>query len=249
MRRACFFLLIAVLLIVGLCGCKGEVSLDYETAADKPLVIMIRYQPVSPVYNPDSPEAILYGNGDVIHREGPYSYQFGVLSPDQVQGMLDTLDGLGFFSLESNYQASEPLMGGITETVIVNLASESKKVTAQSGAEPPNWNQIIRAVEDIKPEESAGYAPSRVRLFAATTQPPDDASGVLEWQIDETLMKAANAGSRGLELEGEQASSAWKAIGEALEAGPGHETVWRESDRYYGSVYASPIFPGLSENY
>src|SRR5450756_1582422 len=75
---AAAIILMAACVIAAGCGKAGP-NLTYKKSPANPVIILRNLQALAPVYNPDAPVAIYYGDGTVVLKEGAYSYKSGKL--------------------------------------------------------------------------------------------------------------------------------------------------------------------------
>lgn len=229
------------LLVVSGCGDGGSVDLAFDSSPDNAVVLLETSQAIAPIYNPDAPVAITYGDGTHIQKKGPYEFMEGELSGG-VESQLDKLDELGFFKLKESYEG-EPLAGGTTDTLTVNLSDKSYTVTVIGSYGPPNWDEIKTAVTEPAVTGEKEYMPEGITLFAKQADGPE--GQVEEWPGNPEDLSEAAASSDGVRLEGEEAATAWKAVSDSMAAGG--DMVFKAGDSYYTYVYASPMFPGVSQ--
>ncbi|MBN1288007.1 MAG: hypothetical protein JXA49_00025 [Actinobacteria bacterium] len=233
-----------ILLVSGLCGCGGaKTDLTYDKSGSKPVVVYRTYQAIAPIYNPDAPQIIVYGDGSVIEKKGPYEYTGGMLESGGVDALLRELESEGYFSLKQDYSSGEPVAGGVTETVTVNLSTKDYEVNVENGSDPSGWENIVSAVTGLDVSGAEAYTPPGVVLFAGEEADPGNRE-ILKWPGGAEDLADAAAGE-GFKLEGDSAAAAWKAVGESFERED--EIVWEGGGKYYSYVYASPVFPGVSD--
>lgn len=226
----------------------GVSGLAYDSSPDNPVIIYRTSQAIAPVYNPDAPKVIIFGDGTYVRKEGPYTFSASELD-DGVEGVLDALEEAGFYGLDEEYPTEEPLAGGTTEYLTVNLLDESYTVTVESGADPPpEWSEIVEIVQSAPATEIGEYIPDEVVLYANEADETPGGSTEREWPGDPSeLAEASSAGGEdesGVTLEGEGAHLAWETIQVAFEADEGN-TVWSAGGSLYTYVYATPVFPGV----
>jgi hypothetical protein len=239
--------LMALLLASG-CGGKTERGMTFPTTADKPVVTYSSYKAIAPVYNPDVPVAVIYGDGTVIKKEDPYQFTTGTLSPQQMEELLKTLEDQGFFELESEYKNKVPLAGGTTDTVTVVTSSGTHEVSAEGGAGPPGWGDTLASITGVKASGEKEYVPSSITLFAREATEVPQGAAVEPWPGDPSELATAASGDAGLKLNGEAASTAWKAIQSSFsQNSAGEDAYWSAGDKTYTYVYASPILPGIDQ--
>lgn len=228
----------------------GESELAYDDSPENPVVIYRTSQAIAPVYNPDAPKVIIFGDGTLVKKEGPYTFSASELD-DGVQGVLDALEKKGFYELDEEYPTEEPLAGGTTEYLTVNLADSSHTVTVESGATPPSsWSDIKDLVESPPSTEIGEYVPDEVVLYANPVTEQPGGSTERQWPGDPSELAGASSESdtqkADARLEGESANTAWEAVQEAFEE-DGGDTVWNAGGKLYTYVYATPVFPGVEE--
>ncbi|MBN2169069.1 MAG: hypothetical protein JW738_07480 [Actinobacteria bacterium] len=233
-----------ILLVSGLCGCGGEkTDLSYNDSGSQPVVVYRTSQAIAPIYNPYAPQVIIYGDGAVIQKKGPYKYTKGRLGSGGVDKVLSDLDTEGFFGLKESYESKEPLEGGITETVTVNLTDREYEVSAADNAGPSGWDEIVGSITGLDVEGSEDYIPPGVVLYAKEEADPSGKE-ILTWPGDAGDLANATA-EKGYDLEGDSAVTAWNAVSESFEKED--EIVWEGGGKYYSYVYCSPVFPGVGE--
>ena len=232
------------------CGGGGR-DLSYSTDPEKPVITYSSYKAIAPVYNPGVPVVVIYGDGKLIKKEGSYDLTTGKLTDEQVSGILKTLEGEGYFELKETYASKEPLAGGTTEELDVDLDSGTQAVSVEGGAGPAGWDDMVAAVTDVKVSDVEEYVPPSITLFAQeAAEVPTDAE-VRPWPGDAAdLERAASAQvpAAAAKLNGEEAGFAWKAVQESFSAdGGGSEAYWSAGGKVYTYVYATPIMPGMEE--
>ncbi|MDD5747736.1 MAG: hypothetical protein PHP64_01570 [Actinomycetota bacterium] len=232
-----FALLIGASVI--LTGCGKSVTLKYNRSSEIPVIALFRVQAIAPVYNPDAPVCVLYGDGTLVKKKGPYDFRSGKCTVG-VSGILEKLSNYGFFDLKPVYE-EEPLPGGSTEQIMVYLENETRKVSVQAGRGPKSWKNIINCIENARVSDWKEWIPKKIRLFARE----GEAQGVpvLDWNGDASALQRAVA-SRGVTLEGENAEKAWRAIADAFRKNEASVT-WKANGKKYCYVYANPVFPNL----
>ncbi len=86
------------------CG-QTRPDLTYDSSKQVPVIVYTETSAISPVYNPDVPVVVIYGDGTVIKKEGPYR-----LTTASLQGslgeLLGTLSDESFFGLKDVYEAN-----------------------------------------------------------------------------------------------------------------------------------------------
>lgn len=227
-----------------------EGGLSYDDSPDYPVVVFRTSQAIAPVYNPDAPNVIIFGDGTLVKKEGPYTFSASELD-DGVEGVLAALEEEGYFELDEEYPTEEPLAGGKTEILTVSLADESYTVTVESGAAPPPaWSEIQQTVESSPSTEIGEYVPDEVVLYADAVTEAPGGSTERDWPGDPSdLAEASSAGDaqkEGVRLEGDSAHEAWEAVQVAFEEDNGN-TLWKADGQLYSYVYAGPVFPGVEE--
>lgn len=249
--RVCFKVSVAMLSIVVVAamvvGCgKAEVDLSFDESPTNPVITYYIYKAIAPIYNPTVPVTIVYGDGTVISKQGPYEFTQGKLGSGGVEGLLEQLESEGFFGLKSEYEG-EPLEGGATDELTVRLKEKTYDVTVQGGAGPATWNDIVKTVTDVQTADATEAVPPAVRLFATAAEGAPSAQTVMEWPgSSDDLEKASTSGSEGYRLEGPEAEAAWKAVQGTSEEGG--EVFWKAGDKFYYYVYAVPLFAGVPED-
>lgn len=244
-RSRSFFVTISILIcslmaISILCGCGGEkVDLSYDDSGSQPVIVYGTTQAIAPIYNPDAPQVIIYGDGTVIQKKGPYEYSKGRLESGGVEKILEELDSEGFFGLKESYESDEPLAGGITETVTVNLTNEEYEVSATDNAGPDGWDKMVSSITGLDVEGAEDYIPPGVVLYANEEADPSGKE-ILTWPGSAEDLANATA-EKGYDLEGDSAATAWKAVSDTFERED--EIVWEGGGKYYSYVYCSPVFP------
>jgi len=251
-NRVLFITLVGVALsaviVSSLVGCGGSTTaVKYDTAPDKPVVVLTGYKAIAPEYNPGAPETIVYGNGLIVQKKDPYSYIAGMAAGTQVASILKKLQDQGYFDLNSDYASKQPVEGGTTTVLTVYATSKTHEVKVEAGAQPPGWDAIVKTVQGARAPNMHVYNPSKIRLYATQVTSVPGSAKVYEWPaLSDDLQNAAAAGSKGYTLEMEEAISDWTTIGNAFEKGSLQEAYWKTNDgKVYSSVYAYPVFPGL----
>jgi len=244
-RRICVFfsgtILILVLLIISQ-GCGKSIDLSFNESPKVPIVIYYKSQAIAPVYNPNVPVAVLYGDGKIIVKESAYDYYSGKASGG-VSSVLEAFSKAGFFDFKPEYKG-EPRVGGATEMLTVNLKAMTKRVVVEAGQEPSSWHEITALLTDGKISGKHEWIPSSITLFAR--EKAGTAEGATAWPgKGQELENASKAGSDGLYLQGEDARVAWTAIRDSFKE-KGSDTIWIEGGKTYTYVYASPHIPGIT---
>lgn len=246
-------LVAAIIMLVGTvaltygCG-KAKPDLSYDRSGGKPVITCSRFQAISPAYNPDSPAALIYGDGTVIKKKGPYKYVSGKITEDGLKGGLDTLAEQGFFNLNKEYSSKKPLPGGVTETLDVKLKDGDHRVTTFAGAGPSNWSDMVETVTDVETTGTKEYIPDTVLLFAREKEGGGEVGKTAPWLWGEGELAGAAAAPNGLKLTGEDARKAWKAVQEVDKEETYIDIYWTAGGKVYSDVYTRPVFPGVSSN-
>lgn len=231
-------------------GCGGgSPRLDFGSDPGVPVITYMSYKAIAPVYNPGVPVAVIYP-GAAIRKDGPYDLKSAPLTRKRVSEILERLDDLGFFTLKKEYSHAEPLAGGTTEKLTVNLASGTYVVSVEGGAGPPDWDDIVATVIKAQASDFVEYVPLSLILHAGEADRMEAGAEARPWPGDPQDLARAAAGppgaSAGVELEGDRAAEAWKAISACFsEDGEGEETYWSAGGRLYRYVYAEPALPGV----
>jgi hypothetical protein len=228
-------------------GCGSSIPLTYNKSADKPVIMFTSTQALSPVYNPTSPEILIYGDGTAYKKTGPYSYTKGTLQ-STVPQLLQTIESFGFFNMSSG--SSSGTAGGVMQTITVWLVDNGQTrkytVSAPQGGGPSGWDSVVNAVTGAKVTGSQDYTPTSVTLSARDADPSATAGAtVQDWPAGAGDLAKAAAADKRLVISGDQAATAWKTIGPTYEGAP-TEVVWRYNGKLYSLVYASPIFGGVT---
>ncbi len=226
-------------------GCGGSSpGLTFSSDRDTPVIAYSSYQAIAPVYNPGVPVTVVYPEL-VIRKNGPYDLKSAMLTRGQVSDMLEKLDELGFFRLKKEYRGAEPLAGGTTEKLSVELTSGTYAVSVEGGAGPPDWGDIVATVTNAKASGFREYVPLSLMLHASEAGEEGAGADVKPWPGDPAdLGKAAAA--PGFRLEGDRAATAWKAISASFsQGGSGEDTYWGAGGKVYRYVYATPLLPGI----
>jgi hypothetical protein len=227
---------------------KAESGVSFPATADEPVVTYTSYKAIAPVYNPDVPVTVIYGDGTVIKKEDPYRFTTGTLSPQQMEELLKTLEEGGFFELESEYKNEVPLAGGTTDTVTVVTSDGTHEVSAEGGAGPPGWDDMLTAITGVKASDESEYVPSSIALFAREATEVPQGAAVQPWPGDSSELAAAASADAGTRLNGEEAGTAWKAVQSSFsQNSSGEGAYWSAGDKTYTYVYASPILPGIEQ--
>lgn len=237
------FIISTIALASAGCG-SPTVDLGHSNSDVTPVVTFYEYQAIAPIYNPNAPVTIIYGDGTSIEKKGPYEFTSGKLAGEGLDAVLQKLYDEGFFSLDEEY-AGEQLAGGVTETLEVTLSEKAYGVTAQGGQGPAGWDKIVSTVTDLDTSGSKEYVPNTIMLFANAEPGVPSAPNVMEWPgVSQDLAKASEEPG-GQKLEGEAANVAWKAIQESMKEDT--EVTWKANGNFYTYVYAVPVFPGIPE--
>ena len=243
-------LILSAVLVAALGGCGGgTVTIKFNTGIDKPVVVLTESRALSPALNPGAPETIIYGNGLIVQKKGPYSYTAGLSNGADVKSILRKLQDQGFFGLKSEYKSGQPVAGGATAALTVNTTDKTYEVTVEAGAKPAGWDDIVSTVRSAETPDMKPYNPSKIRLYAAEATGVPASANVEDWPgLRDELKNAAAAGSKGYEVQMELAISIWVGLQAAFEQGNFQEIYWKTNDgRTYTAVYAFPIFPGTTE--
>lgn len=243
MRVVIAVLLVTVVALpacLSVCGCGGgsTVSLAYDKTATNPVLIFRETQAIAPIYNSSAPVTIIYGDEMIIEKDDSYEFVQGKAG---LEDILSDLRDYGFFDMKESYSGKTPRAGGVTQVLTVNLTDEQYEVSVETGSEPAGWGDIVDAVTDVDIADSKEYIPEKLTLYA---KEETGAGGleVMPWPGDPEDLAEAAAGE-GVELKGEEAEVAWKAIQDTYEKVD--DIVWEGGGKYYTYVYASPVFPGV----
>jgi hypothetical protein len=240
---AAAIVLVAALVIAAGCGTAGP-SLTYDKSPKNPVIVFRNLQALAPLYNPNAPVAIYYGDGTVVLKKDSYSYQSGKLPEGGLDDTLKTISDNGFFQMKSKY-AGTPKPGGKTSVLKVNLTEKSYEVTVESGAGPKGWDAIVTAVTKPKLSKTSTYYPPSVHLHATPFGAVEEGVTVKNWPADAGDLGAVGKAPHGSKISGDEAENAWKAIGGTVKSTT--EVFWRYKSNLYGNVYAAPIFTGVPE--
>jgi len=243
-------LILSAVLVGALGGCGGgTITIKFNTGIDKPVVVLTESKALSPALNPGAPETIIYGNGLIVQKKDPYSYVAGLSNGADVKSILRKLQDQGYFGLKSEYKSEQPVAGGATTTLTVNTTDKTYEVTVEAGAKPAGWDAIVSTVRSAKTPDMKPYNPSKIRLYATEATSVPASAKVEDWPgLRDELKNAAAAGSKGYEVQMELAISIWLGLQAAFEQGNFQEIYWKTNDgKTYTAVYASPIFPGTTE--
>lgn len=229
-------------------GCGSKVALDFNTSSNVPVVTYYARKAIAPVYNPDAPVAIVYGDGTLVKKDDSYKFTTGTLE-EEVSLMLTELQNDGFFNLNPEYKG-EPLAGGTTEQMIVALTAKTYYVTVESGAAPANWDEMVKLVTDARITGAREYIPPVVWLLANVATDVPAGANVQPWPGNPQDLEKASAmldgtDKRGVTLEGEAATTAWLAIQQTFDTSGGSDAYWSADGNTYTYVYAVPLFPGV----
>ncbi|MCJ7652325.1 MAG: hypothetical protein MUO75_01335, partial [Actinobacteria bacterium] len=157
-------ILAAALVIPAGCGKAGP-SLAYNKSHANPVIILRNLQALAPLYNPNAPVAIYYGDGTVVLKEDAYSYKSGKLPSGGLDKTLKTISDEGFFQMKSKYSGA-PMPGGITSVLRVNLTEKTYGVTVEGGAGPSGWDAMVKTVTKPQLPKTSVYYPPSVHLHA-----------------------------------------------------------------------------------
>lgn len=235
-----------------LSGCgQARPDLSYDHSAQAPVIIYAETSVISPLYNPDVPVVVVYGDGRVISKGGPYQLTTASLQ-GSVDDLLGTLANEGFFGLKDVYEG-EPLAGGTTSVLKVNLQSgECEATVRDQRSQPARWQDMVNTVKNATTVGAAEYIPARITLFAgiATDIPVSVTS--LPWPGGaQDLVNAANNPGTGTVVEGGGAAAAWAAIRQGeqiMETRHEADVYWQAGGTIYTFVYAHPELPGMVES-
>jgi hypothetical protein len=249
--RASVIFITAILLAATLpatgCGGKKTPSLSFPSSGETPVINYSSYQAIAPVYNPDVPVVVIYPDGTMIKKQGPYEFTTGTLTRDQITGILESLENAGFFGFKSDYGGGESKPGGATEKLVVNLDSGTYAVSVAGGAGPAGWNDILNTITGAKASAEKDYVPSSIMLYSKEESQVPQGAVVTAWpgQASDLAEAAAQDGQK---LTGESAASAWKTLqGVYSEGGTGSETYWTADGKTYTYVYARPELAGVEQ--
>lgn len=240
---ATVIILIAASMIAAGCGVSGP-DLIFNRSAKNPVMVLRTLQALAPLYNPNAPAAVYYGDGTVVLKKDSYSYQSGKLAEGGIDDTLKTISDNGFFQMKSKYTGA-PVPGGKTSVLQVKLKEKSYEVTVESGAGPKGWNEIMTAVTKPELPKTSTYYPPTVHLHATPFGAAEEGVTVKNWPADAGDLAAVGESPKGLNISGDKAENAWKAIGGAVKGTA--VVLWRYKDDLYGNVYAAPIFTGVPE--
>jgi hypothetical protein len=240
---ATVIVLMAASVIAAGCGTSGP-SLTYNKSASNPVIVLRYLQALAPLYNPNAPAAIYYGDGTVILKKDAYVYESGKLSEGGLGETLKTLSAQGFFQMKSKYTGGA-MPGAKTSVLKVNLTGKSYEVTVEGGASPKGWDAIMTAVTKPKLPKTSTYYPPSVHLHATPFGGVASGVTVKNWPANAGDLSAVGKAPHGLKVSGNEAENAWKAIGGAVKGTA--EVFWKYKGNFYGNVYAAPIFTGVPE--
>jgi hypothetical protein len=243
----CAAVLAALALAAG-CGGKTRANMSFPTGAGTPVVTYWSYKAISPVYNPDVPVTVVYGDGTLIKKEDAYKLTRGTLTRQQMSGLLKTLQDKGFFDMKSEYNTEKPLPGGTTDTVSVTTTTETHQVSVEGGAGPAGWNGIISAVTGLQGAGTTEYVPESITLFAREAAQVPQGAAVNPWPGSPSDLAGAAAQDAGLGLNGAAAGTAWSAVQSSFsQNSSGEDAYWSAGGKTYTFVYASPLLPGIKQ--
>ena len=236
-------ILAAALVIPAGCGKAGP-SLTYNKSHANPVIILRNLQALAPLYNPNAPVAIYYGDGTVVLKEDAYSYKSGKLPSGGLDKTLKTISDEGFFQMKSKYSGA-PMPGGITSVLRVNLTEKTYGVTVEGGAGPSGWDAMVKTVTKPQLPKTSVYYPPSVHLHATPFGSAGEGATIKNWPADAGDLSAIGKAPHGSKISGDEAKNAWKAIGGTVKSKA--EVFWRYKGNLYGNVYAAPIFTGVPE--
>lgn len=222
-------------------GC-GNRDLSLSSCKTLPVVNYRSVKTVSPAYNPTVPVVLIYPDGTIIKKQGPYRLISGKITKAQIDELLRKLDDYGFFEL-GEVCAGKPLPGGATEILSVVILTGTNTTTVAPGAAPPNWNEIIKSVMAVPVPGGASYVPEKIRLHASIASPPEGVQ-VSPWPAGAPDLAAAAAEQGGMVVTGDTAAVAWTELERAYSDSAAAEPYWTHGGGVY-TVYASPVFPGV----
>ena len=231
------------------CGCGGKKapSLSFPSGGETPVINYSSYKAISPVYNPDVPVVVIYADGTMITKQGPYEFTTGTLSRDQLNEILESLRDAGFFGFKEEYGAGQAKAGGSTQTITVVLESGTYKVSVAGGAGPAGWSDIVDTVTGAKASAEKDFVPSSVILYSKEESQAPQGAAVVPWPGQASDLAGAVV-QDGKQLEGDSAASAWKALqGVFAQGGAGSDTYWTADGKNYTYVYARPELPGVKQ--
>jgi hypothetical protein len=235
--------LITVSMIAAGCGVSGP-DLIFNRSAKNPVIVLRYAQALAPLYNPNAPAAIYYGDGTVVLKKDSYSYTSGKLAEGGLDETLKKISDQGFFEMKSKYTGA-PVPGGKTSVLQVKLKEKSYEVTVESGAGPKGWNEIMTAVTKPELPKTSTYYPPAVHLHATPFGAAEEGTTVKNWPSNAGDLAKVGDAPRGSKISGNEAENAWKAIGGTVK---GTATIlWRYKEDLFGNVYAAPIFTGVPE--
>lgn len=256
-RKALVICAVGALMATVVAGCgETQTDLGFARSDTTPVVIYTSYKAIAPVYNPDVPVVVIYGNGTVVKKDGPYTFRTGSMTGDQLTALLKKLDSAGFFAMNKQYRSGQALAGGTTDMLKVNLESGAHAVSVEGGAGPPGWGDIVAAVTNAKVSKSKEYVPLSITVFAREVGEVPPGANSIAWPGSPADLASAAAAPKGYKLEGAEAANAWKAITGAYnpqnsgtkvptgQSPAGEETYWSAGGKVYTYVYARPILPG-----
>ena len=240
---AAAIILMAACVIAAGCGKAGP-SLTYNKSHANPVIILRNLQALAPLYNPNAPVAIYYGDGTVVLKEDAYSYKSGKLPSGGLDKTLKTISDEGFFQMKSRYSGA-PMPGGITSVLRVNLTEKTYGVTVEGGAGPSGWDAMVKTVTKPQLPKTSVYYPPSVHLHATPFGSAGEGATIKNWPADAGDLSAIGKAPHGSKISGDEAKNAWKAIGGTVKSKA--EVFWRYKGNLYGNVYAAPIFTGVPE--
>ncbi|MBU1671923.1 MAG: hypothetical protein KKF41_14270 [Actinobacteria bacterium] len=242
-RTAAIAITIIISLALPAAGGCGTRDLSLSTCKDLPVVDYRSVKAISPAYNPTVPVVLVYQDGTVIKKQGPYQFISGKISASQIDELLRTLDGYGFFGLNKVY-TGKPLPGGARETLSVVILTGTYTTSTDRPATPANWDKIVKAVMAVPVPGGAAYVPDKIRLHATAAGPPEGAQ-VSAWPAGAPDLGASAAQPDGMVVTGDTATTAWKELNEGYSSGAAAEPYWSYGGAVY-TVFASPVFTGVS---
>jgi hypothetical protein len=239
--------LLASVLSASGCGGKNAPSLSFPSSGETPVIVYSSYQAIAPVYNPDVPVVVIYPDGTMIKKQDPYQFTTGMLSRDEITGILQSMADAGFFGFKKEYSGGEAKPGGTTETMTVNLDSGTYKVSAVGGSAPSGWNEIVETVTGAEPSAVKDYVPETIILYSKEAPQVPQGAVVTPWPGQASDLAGATA-ENGQKMTGDSAASAWKTLqGAYASGGAGSETYWTAGGKTYTYVYGRPVLPGVEQ--
>lgn len=230
------FLLAAVLLASIPGGCGSQPAVQYSTSAKQPIIAYYQTQALPPEFAPHGPNLLIYGNGTAYQRSEAMDYVTGVVPPKEIEKLLGSIVGAGFFTMKS--PQGKPKPGGITDNVTVTTKERSNGVQGADDA-GGDFGAVVNMLKGFKVPKAQKYYPENVVIHAAAATEPFSGT-VREWTASPVMLEQA-AAKGAYAVSGGEAEQAWKLLEAAR--GEDEQVAWRADGKLYMQVYAVPQFP------